>query len=151
MPFMTLMLLDPVYQRHFKYSVGTEHKGTPRGLPKTEEFTLAADAWELDFDEVLTPTIIRGDYQDAKSHGRIWIDPDTSRVLITELVTEAKTVRTTIRVSYKSAPIAGFLMPVEMRETYVLKGRFYTFQGAATYSNFRRFTVNTEESIQTPK
>jgi len=150
-PFMTLMLLDPVYQRHFKYSVGTEHKGKPRGLPKTEEFTLAADAWELDFDEVLTPTIIRGDYQDAKSHGRIWIDPDTSRVLITELVTEAKTVRTTIRVSYKSAPIAGFLMPVEMRETYVLKGRFYTFQGAATYSNFRRFTVNTEESIQTPK
>jgi hypothetical protein len=62
-----------------------------------------------------------------KSHGRIWIDPDTSRVLITELVTEAKTVRTTIRVSYKSAPLAGFLLPVEMRETYVLKAQFYTF------------------------
>ena len=80
---MTLMLLDPIYQPHFKHSVSTEHKGTPRGLPKAEEFTLAADAWELDFDEILTPTIIRGDYQDAKSHGRVWIDPDTSRVLIT--------------------------------------------------------------------
>lgn len=150
-PLMTLMFLDPLYQSHFKFSVSSEGKGTPRGLPKTPEFTLAAESWELDFDEVKSPTIIQGDSQDAKSHGRLWIDPGTSRVLMTELVNEAKTVRTTIRVSYKSEPIAGFLLPVEMRETYVLKGRFYTFQGAATYSNFRRFTVNTEESIQTPK
>ena len=150
-PLLALMLVDPAYQPHFKYSVSTEHKGTPRGLPKTPAFALAADAWELDFDEVITPTVIQGDHEDAKSHGRVWIDPATSRVLITELVNEAKTVRSTIRVSYASEPIAGFLLPVEMRESYVLKKRFYTFEGVATYSNFRRFTVNTEETIQTPK
>ena len=149
-PLLTLMLLDPVYEPHFKYSVSTESKGTPRGLPKTAAFRLAADAWELDFDEVTAPTVIQGDGRDAKSHGRIWIDPDTSRVLITEIINEAKTVRTTIRVSYQSEPQAGVLLPVEMRETYVVKGRFYTFEGAATYSNYRRFTVNTIESIAPP-
>ena len=149
-PLLTLMLLDPVYEPHFKYSVGTERKGTPRGLPKTPAFTLTNDAWELDFDEVAEPTVIQGDGRNAKSHGRIWIDPGTSRVLLTEIVNEAKTVRTTIRVSFQSEPQAGVLLPVEMRETYVVKGRFYTLEGAATYSNFRRFTVNTIESIAPP-
>jgi hypothetical protein len=149
-PLLALMLLDPVYEPHFKYSASTESKGTPRGLPKTPAFKLGADTWELDFDEVAEPTVIQGDGRNAKSHGRIWIDPGTSRVLITEIVNEAKTVRTTIRVSYQSEAQAGVLLPVEMRETYVLKGRFYTFEGAATYSNYRRFAVNTIESIAPP-
>jgi len=66
-------------------------------------------------------------------------------------VNEAKTVRTTIRVSYQSPPFDGVLLPVEMRETYLLKKRFYTFEGEASYGNFRRFSVNTVESIATPK
>ena len=146
-PLMALMLIGPVYQPHFKYSVSTEHKGTPRGMPKTPAFTLPSDTWEIDYDEVMTPTVVRGDGQDAKTHGRVWIDPESSRVLLTEFINEAKTVRTTIRVSYQSAPLDGLLLPVEMRESYVLKSRFYTFEGAATYSNYRRFTVSTEESI----
>ena len=149
-PLLTLMLLDPVYQPHFKYSTSTEHKGTPRGLPKIAAFTLAGDAWEIDFEETGAPTVIQGDSQDARSHGRIWVDPETGRVLITELVNEAKTVRSTIRVSFQSPPVSGFLLPVEMRETYVVKGRFYTFEGAATYSNYRRFTVDTVEQIGEP-
>lgn len=149
-PLLTLLLLDPTYQTHFKYSVSLEHKGTPRGLPKTPAFTLPADAWELDYDEIVTPTVIKGDGMDAKSHGRVWIDPDTNRVLITELVNEAKTVRTTIRVSFQSEPVAGFLLPVEMRERYERKGGFYKFDGAATYSNYRRFTVSTDEAIKQP-
>jgi len=150
-PLMALMFLDTPYRTRFKYSVDLEHKGTPRGLPKTAAFKLAADAWEIDYDEIGTPTVIRGDNQDAKSHGRIWVDPETSRVLITELVNESKFVRTTIRVSYQSEPIGDFLLPIEMRETYTLKGRFYTFDGTATYGNFRRFTVNTVEQIDEPK
>jgi hypothetical protein len=150
-PLIALMLLDPVYQRRFKYSSSTEHKGTPRGMPKSAAFALPADAWEIDFDETSTPTVIRGDDKDAKSRGRVWVDPETSRVLMTELIVEAKTVRTTIRVSFQSEPLAGCLLPIEMRETHVMKGRFYTFEAAATYSNFRRFTVNTEESIGDPK
>jgi len=147
-PLLALLLLDPVYQPRFRYSVDTEHKGTPRGLPKTPAFTLAADAWELDFDEIRSPTIIKGDLEDAKSRGRVWIDPDTGRVLITELVNEARTVRSTIRVSFQSGPMDGFLLPVEMRERYERKGRFYLFEGTATYSNYRRFTVTTDESIR---
>jgi hypothetical protein len=132
------MLLDPGYRRRFKYSVSTEHKGTPRGMPKSPAFQLPIDTWEIDFDETGSPTVIQGDGQDAKSHGRVWVDPATSRVLMTELIVEAKTLRATIRVSYQS-------------ETHTLKGRFYTFEGEATYSNFRRFAVNTVESIGDPK
>jgi hypothetical protein len=150
-PMLVLILFDPSYQRRFKFSVSTEHKGTPRGLPKSDAFKLAGDTWEIDFDEVVTPTVIQGDRQDAKSHGRIWVDPDTSRVLITELVNEAKTVRSTIRVSYQSAPIDEVLLPIEMRESYLLKNRFYTFEGVATYGNFRRFSVNTVEVIGEPE
>lgn len=150
-PLLTLMLLDPTFQHHFKYSISTEHKGTPRGLPKSDAFKLASDTWELDYDEIETPTVIQGDRQDARSHGRIWIDPETSRVLITEIVNEAKTVRTTIRVSFQSPPLDGVLLPVEMRETYLLKNRFYTFDGEATYGNFRRFSVNTVEVIGGPQ
>jgi outer membrane lipoprotein-sorting protein len=150
-PLVALMLLDPMYQMRFKYSVSSERKGTPRGLPKSPAFTLAADAWEIDFEEVVTPTVIRGDdYQDAKSHGRIWVDPDTSQVLLTELVVEAKTVRSTFRVSFRSEPVAGLPVPVEMRETYTAKKRFYTLEGTATYSNFRQFSVTTVESVGEP-
>jgi hypothetical protein len=119
-------------------------------MPKSPAFTLAADTWAIEFEETSTPTMIRGDDQDAKSHGRIWVDPETSRVLMTELVVEAKTVRSTIRVSYQSEPIAGLLLPIEMRETYVVRKRFYTFEGSATYSNFRQFSVTTAESIADP-
>jgi hypothetical protein len=150
-PLVALMLLDPMYQMRFKYSVSSERKGTPRGLPKSPAFTLVADAWEIDFEEVVTPTVIRGDdYQDAKSHGRIWVDPDTSQVLLTELVVEAKTVRSTFRVSFRSEPVAGLPVPVEMRETYTAKKRFYTLEGTATYSNFRQFSVTTVESVGEP-
>jgi hypothetical protein len=149
-PLIALMLMAPAYQPRFKYSVSSEGKGTPRGMPKTPAFKLAAEAWEIDFDEASTPTVIRGDDQDAKSRGRVWVDPETNRVLLTELIVDAKTVRSTIRVSYLSEPIAGFLPPVEMRETYVLKKRFYTLEGSATYGNFRQFSVSTAESIADP-
>ena len=150
-PLLALLFLDPAYQSHFKFSISLEHKGTPRGLPKVPSFTLAADAWELDFEETASPTVIRGDGQDAKSHGRVWIDPESNRVLITELVNEAKTVRSTIRVSFQSEPAAEFPLPVEMRERYERKGgAFYHLDGAATYSNYRRFSVSTAEEIGKP-
>jgi hypothetical protein len=149
-PLIALMLMDPMYRSHFKYSVDTDRKGVPRGMPKSPAFTLGGDAWVIEFDETATPTMVRGDDQDAKSHGRVWVDPATSRVLMTEMIVEAKTVRSTIRVSYQSAPIAGLLLPVEMRETYVVKKRFYTLEGTATYGNFRQFNVTTAETIGQP-
>jgi hypothetical protein len=149
-PLIALMMMHPMHESRFKYSVSTEHKGVPRGLPKSPAFTLPGDAWELEFEETATPTLVRGDDQDAKSRGRLWIDPATSRVLLSELVVEAKTVRSTIRVSYQSEPMAGVLVPIEMRESYVVKKRFYTLEGSATYRNFRQFSVSTVEVIGDP-
>jgi hypothetical protein len=45
----------------------------------------------------------------------------------------------------------GFLVPIEMRERYVMPKRSYQLTGAATYSNFRHFTVKTNETIAAPK
>jgi hypothetical protein len=149
-PLIALMLMDPMYRSHFKYSVDTDHKGVPRGMPKSPAFTLGGDAWVIEYDETATPTMVRGDDEDARSHGRVWVDPATSRVLMTEMIVEAKTVRSTIRVSYQSAPIAGLLLPIEMREIYVVKKRFYTLEGTATYGNFRQFNVTTAETIGQP-
>ena len=149
-PLIALMLMDPMYRSHFKYSVDTDRKGVPRGMPKSSAFTLGGDAWVIEYDETATPTVVRGDDEDAKSRGRVWVDPATSRVLMTEMIVEARTVRSTIRVSYQSAPIAGLLLPVEMRETYVVKKRFYTLEGTATYGNFRQFNVTTAETIGQP-
>lgn len=149
-PLTALMMMDPMNRSRFKYSLDSDRKGVPRGMPKSPAFTLAAEAWTIEFEETGTPTMIRGDDQDAKSHGRVWVDPDTSRVLMTELVVEAKTVRSTIRVSYQSEPLAGLLLPIEMRETYVVRKRFYMLEGVATYGNFRQFSVTTDESIAEP-
>ena len=148
-PLIGLVVLRPAFQPRFRYTVGAERKGAPRGMPKSPRFSLAADAWVIGFEETASPTVIKGDNRDAKARGRVWIEPETSRVLMTELIVEARTVRTTVRVSYESKPLVKFLLPAELRETYVLSRglRFYTFEGTATYRNFRQFTVTTHEQI----
>ena len=59
-------------------------------------------------------------------------------------------MRTTVRVSYESKPLVKFPRPAELRETYAVEhgSRFYTFEGTATYRNFRQFTVTTHEQIR---
>ena len=79
------------------------------------------------------------------------MEPDTGRILMTEVIVDGPTVLTTMQVSYQAPPLLGFLVPVEMHETYVMAKRRYKIEGTATYSNFRQFTVQTNEAIVPPK
>jgi hypothetical protein len=107
----------------------------------------------VSFREVGSPSLIdsRDPTGHARSHGRVWVESDTGRILMTELDVDTPAVRSTIQVSYQSEPVVGFLVPVEMREIYTVPRRNYHITGTATYGNFRQFMVNTNESIRSVK
>jgi hypothetical protein len=152
-PVLALSFMHPRYQPRFKFTMDAESAGVPRGMPKASTFSVSVDVRVLNFSEVGTPPLI--DSRDrrgaAKSHGRVWVEPDTGRILMTELNIDTPTVRSTIQVSYQSEPVVGFLVPVEMRERYLMPKQSYQMTGTATYGNFRQFTVTTNESMAPPK
>jgi hypothetical protein len=69
--------------------------------------------------------------------GRLWIEPATGRVLMSELLAGDDDLRATIAVSYQSEPLLGFLVPVEMRERYEAPAKGVRIEGLATYEGFR--------------
>ena len=152
-PLLALSFMHPRYQPRFKFTMETADAGVPKGMPKVSNFTIAVDVRVLSFREVGSPPLI--DSRDrrgvARSEGRVWVEPDTGRVLMTEITIETPTVESTTQVSYQSEPLLGFLVPVEMREQYTARKRTYRLSGTATYGNFRQFTVKTNEAIAPPK
>ena len=150
-PLLALMFMHPANQSRFKFTMSTESRGVPKALPKADHFTLAVDVRVLNFNETASPTIIRDaatSRGEARSHGRVWVEPETGRILMTELIVESRLVRSSTQVSYQSEPLVGFLVPVEMREDYVLsRPGYYRIEGTATYDNFRQFVVKTNETI----
>ena len=80
------------------------------------------------------------DEADAPSHGRYWIEPDTGRVLKTELVNGDKNVDIRIVTWYRPDARLEMLAPARMTESYDYLQRLYdAIESEATYSNFRRF------------
>jgi hypothetical protein len=152
-PVLALSFMHPRYQSRFKFTMDTESSGVPKGMPKASTFTVSVDVRVLNFKETGEPPLIdsRDPKGAAQTHGRVWVEPDTGRILMTEIDIDTPTVRSTIQVSYQSEPVIGFLVPVEMREQYLMPRRNYQVTGTATYGNFRQFTVRTDESIAPPK
>ena len=152
-PVLALSFMHPRYQPRFKFAMDDAGAGAQKGMPKASNFTIAVDVRVLSFREVGSPPLI--DSRDrrgvARSQGRVWVEPETGRVLMTEITIETPTVESTMQVSYQSEPLLGFLVPVEMREEYVIRKRNYRLSGTATYGNFRQFTVRTDEAIEPPK
>lgn len=141
-PLMSLQFLDAANQRRFRFR--HIHKATPVfGDPKDRAandvpvFRVSTEMWTISYEERERPTIIRrpgGESQPAK--GRFWINPSDGSVLISELVVDGGGVIATITVSYQSEPLMGFLVPVEMRETYIRGNE--RIAGNATYGKFRQ-------------
>jgi hypothetical protein len=78
--------------------------------------------------------------------GQIWIEPGTGAVLKTRLQTKSATVRTEIDVLYRFDAKLGLRVPVQMNERRTSGDE--VLSGVATYSRFRRFTVETTEQIR---
>jgi hypothetical protein len=138
-PLMALMFLDRNYQPRFSF------KHIPKSRPvftgdhasgNSAVFRVGTEMWNVEFEEKRGNTIIkRPNGGNVRSRGRFWIDPDTGAVLISELIVDGGGVLATITVSYQSEPLMGFLVPVEMRESYERRDEAIT--GHAVYGRLR--------------
>ena len=120
--------------------------------------------WEIEFEEVVPPAIIRdGQGNDLFSHGKLWVEPSTGRVVETDFRTDDETIRLTIElhVEYRLDETLEILVPSKMTEQYrvrlrppgagsQLARRNIEVNCEATYTNFRRFMVEVEMDIGAP-
>ena len=120
-PLFPLQFLERRNQPRFAFK--RAGKGTPAtftgGETPTAAFRVSVDVWIVEYEEKQAGTMIRTHgLKDLPSRGRFWIDPDTGRVLMSELVARNRDLHATIDVSYQSEPLLGCLVPIEMREDY---------------------------------
>jgi hypothetical protein len=154
-PVLPLSVLASSSQPRFRFTVeerpGDNRRPTIGSAPVSPapNFKVTAEGWIVKFEEVAGPTLVyTTGGGNIFSRGRFWIEPDTGRVLMSEMITEDAHVRGELLVSYQSQPLLGLLVPIELRERYTENApRRPTITGQATYSNFRRFEVSVDQSI----
>ena len=140
-PLMALQFLDADHQPRFKFKHVDKRKPVfkderDKAINDTPVFRVSTEMWTIEYQERDRNTIIRRpDGRDLPAHGRFWINPSDGAVLISELIVDGGGVIATVTVSYQSEPLMGFLVPIEMRESYVRSGE--RISGHAVYSKFR--------------
>ena len=140
-PLLALMFLQDNYQDRFTFKHLTRE--TPvfresRDLEYNEAavFRVSTEMWTIEYQERKHATVIRTPAGgNLPARGRFWIDPSTGAVLISEMIVDGAGVIATVTVSYQSEPLMGFLVPIEMRESYRGDGERIT--GHAVYGKFR--------------
>ena len=107
-------------------------------------------AWVLAYREVARPTLIKtSKAQDLPLTGRLWIDPATGVILKTHLVAADADVRAIVTVTFREDKALALWVPARMEETYSSKGSA-ELACVATYGNYRRFNVATDEQLKKP-
>jgi hypothetical protein len=131
-PMLVMAFLQPDYRNRFDFRI--DRIDAARG----------PDVWIVKFKERVRPTILRTpDDRNAPSMGRFWIDGASGRVFQTELETSAGDKVMTLFAPDERLHLD---VPVEMRDIAWFDGTVVT--GTATYTNFRRFDVRTDESFR---
>jgi hypothetical protein len=142
-PTLPLLFLRNSYRPRFEF----ERVGDRTPSLGIDEPDRRGDLWVIAYRETAPNTVIsRRGGVDLPARGRYWIEPDTGRVLITELVIEDENVDALITVRYEAPEELEHLVPVEMHERYHNHLSRSRVEGTATYSRFRRFRVVVEES-----
>lgn len=141
-PILALVFFERSNQPRMRFE-----KGDTGNVRRFAGLAEAKDIWLIEYRELAPETLIRGDAdKDMPSHGRMWIDSATGRILRTELRSEDLVIRAFIDVAYKAEPGLDLLVPGEMRESYVLRRSDEArIDGRASYSRFRQFVVTTTE------
>jgi len=140
-PVMPLQFLDKSNQDRFQFTQVAKPKpvftdARDQAANDAGVFRVTTEMWTIEYRERGRSTFIRrpnGDNQPVR--GRFWIDPSTGAVLISEMIADGGGLIATVTVSYQSEPLMGFLVPIEMRESYVRSGERIT--GHAVYGRFR--------------
>jgi hypothetical protein len=105
------------------------------------------DAVVIEYSERAVPTIVLGQGdENAPTSGRFWILPDTGAVVRSVMETRPPGMRTRIEVTYRYEPGLGIFVPGEMNERHDAPEE--RVEARSTYSNFRRFRVDTSFTIK---
>jgi hypothetical protein len=103
----------------------------------------------LRFRESAGPSIVRDVRgRDLLAVGRVWAEPDSGALVRTELLVEDRVSKGTCTVEFRIDPRLGIRVPIKMTERYGMTGE--TIDAVARYSDFRRFTVSTDEKLTKP-
>ena len=142
----------PTTALHFLHP---KHRPNCRFNKEREEVLGGERVWVIRFKERERGSLIRGtDGQNLPALGRLWIVPADGRVVKSELVIEdfvrGGDSKAEIGVRWQRDASLDLWVPAEMRERYEgpwyerLDSRLehYDIDGVATYSNYRRFTVD---------
>ena len=137
-PVLALGVLQRSYQSRFRFLLGKDDKNVGPGVAVVE------------YREAASPAMVGGEAgRDLMSHGRLWIDTASGRVVKTELQVEQPAVRAIITTTFQLDDRSGIAVPLEMREQYTLANG-NRVNMVATYGRFRRFDVSAGEEIHTP-
>jgi hypothetical protein len=146
LPVLALAVLDRRMQGGFQFDV--EKANDKVDLPKSSAFAPPADALVITFRETQPRTMVASPQgRNLQSSGRFWLDRVTSQVYMTEIGIDDVWLKAQIFVAYGPVDTINLPVPVEMHEHYENKLNGTKVDGAATYSNFREFTVNVDEDI----
>ena len=101
------------------------------------------------FTESAGPSLVR-DLRgaDLLARGRVWAEPDSGAIVRTELLLEDRVSKGTCTVEFGIDPRLGIRVPIKMTERYSMPGE--AIDAVARYSDFRKFTVSTDEKLTKP-
>jgi hypothetical protein len=140
-PLFSLRFLEAANQPRFRFTrTSADRQAGPASdaTPADRVFRVSTDVWVIAYRERQAGTLIRtARRKDQPASGRFWIEPDTGRVLLSELMVGDRDVRATIEVSFQSEPLLDMLVPVAMRERYDVRRSGSVVEGRATYGTFR--------------
>ena len=141
-PLLALKFLEAANQKRCRFKVALDR--TPATMSAQTEtpgaFRTSTDIWVVEYEERQKPTIIRDrpvGGKDVPSRGRFWIEPETGRVFMSEIIARHGDLQGTIDVSYQSEPVRGLMLPIEMREWYDSAKSGSKIETVATYEAFR--------------
>ena len=144
----------PTTALHF---VHPAHRSNCRFDKESEEEVDGERVWIVRFKERDRGGLIsRGDGRNLPAEGRLWIAPADGRVVRSELVVKdfvrgSGDSKAVIHVTWRRDEPLDLWVPVEMREHYEgpwsamsspRQRERYDIEGVATYSNYRRFSVD---------
>jgi hypothetical protein len=154
-PTLALVFFDPQFKGRFRFERSTDQTvETLRDAAAGDDtgpFIAGDDLWVIAYEETARETMLyTGPKANLPATGRFWIEPESGRVVLTEIQLRNKTLEALIDVRYDMAPAVGAFVPVAMRERYRNLERSSVIEGAATYTRFRRFQVSESETIKDP-
>jgi hypothetical protein len=140
-PAVVLELLDPSHHRGFRFSKAGEEDVA--GVP----------AWRIRFTERQSPTVIQTpNGRNLPAFGEFWADPSTGRLLradvtlrVPNMVGMAREFQARVSVTFREDPNLNLWVPDRMLEQYQYAStRIFFQEGEATYTNYRRFRVESK-------